>query len=74
MPERIPVRATRNGGLDYIEVPTREETWIAALRWERHGYEVRGNTEGVALVDAELARLGAAPETTEKRPARRSKT
>jgi FixJ family two-component response regulator len=59
MPERIPVRAVKNGGLDFIEVPTREEAWIAALRRERHGYEVHGNAEGVALVDAELARLGA---------------
>lgn len=73
MPERIPVRAVRNGGLDFVERPTADENWIAALRRERQGYLERGNAEGVALVDAELERRGAAPQTTDKQNARRSK-
>lgn len=68
MPDRIPVRAVRNGGLDFIEVPTRDENWIAALRRERRGYEMKGNTEGVALVDAELARYGIKPPAPEEQP------
>lgn len=70
MPEQIPVRATRNGGLDYVEVPTREENWIAALRRERQGYSERDDADSVALVDAELARLGAPVD----QPARKKQT
>lgn len=58
MPDRIPVRATRNGGLDFVEVPTRNEGLIAAYLEERRGYEIRGLPDRVQLVDQELARLG----------------
>jgi FixJ family two-component response regulator len=70
MPDRIPVRAVRNGGLDFIEVPTAEETWIAAYQQERQAYLDRGDAESAALVAAELVRLGApieSPTTTRKR-------
>lgn len=58
MPQKIPVRSTRTGGLDYLTVPTDKENWIAAYLRERQGYVLRKDPAGVALVDAELARLG----------------
>jgi hypothetical protein len=73
MPDRIPVRAIRNGGLDYIEVPTQAEGTVAALLVERRGYVMRGLPDRVAQVDAELARYGAKPPTPDMRPARRSR-
>lgn len=39
----------------------RAEAWIAALKVERHGYELRGLTDRVALVDAEIERAGGKP-------------
>jgi len=35
--------------------------WIDALRAERHGYEIRGMTDRIAQVDAELEAAGAEP-------------
>jgi FixJ family two-component response regulator len=70
MPDRIPVRAVRNGGLDFIEVPTRDEQLIAALLRERAGYVVRNLPERIAAVDVELHRLGHQPNE-EARPVRR---
>ncbi|MFG1898688.1 hypothetical protein ACGFIP_32240 [Micromonospora zamorensis] len=61
MPERIEVRAVRNGGVDHIEVPTAEEAHIAALRRERAGYVQRNLPDRIAAVDAELSRLGVDP-------------
>ncbi|WFF07248.1 hypothetical protein O7622_01205 [Micromonospora sp. WMMD1076] len=61
MPDRVEVRAVRNGGVDHIEVPTAEETLIAALRRERAGYVQRNLPDRVAAVDAELSRLGVDP-------------
>lgn len=66
MPDRVPVRAVRNGGIDYIEVPTRDETWIAAYQQEREDFLTKGDAAGAALVEEELRRLGA-PITTSKR-------
>lgn len=74
MPDRIPVRATRNGGLDYIEVPTRDEALVASLLLERRGYVIRNLPERVAQVDVELRRLGASPPVPDQAtatPARR---
>lgn len=62
MPRKIPVRATRNGGLDYLTVPTDRENWIAAYLRERQGYLLRQDPNGVSLVDKELARLGYEPD------------
>ncbi len=67
MPERIEVRAVRNGGRDYMEVPTARESMIAALREERRGYATRGLIDRVELVDIELAKLGARSETNSER-------
>jgi FixJ family two-component response regulator len=70
MPDRMPVRATRNGGLDFIEVPTAAENLVAALRRERAGYVMRGLKDRVAAVDAELRRLlppAQAPQKTKNR-------
>ncbi len=61
MPEQIAVRGVRNGATDFIEVPTAEEAYIAALLRERRGYEMRGDSQGVADVDAEIVRVGAKP-------------
>lgn len=66
MPDRIPVRAVRNGGVDYIDVPTLDETWIAAYQKEHEDYLTKGDADGAALVEEELRRLGA-PITTSKR-------
>ncbi|HEU4422059.1 MAG TPA: hypothetical protein VFR67_05905 [Pilimelia sp.] len=63
MPDRIEVRAVRNGGRDHIEVPTASEAQAAALLRERAGYVMRGLPERVAAVDAELSRLGINPPT-----------
>lgn len=71
MPDRIPVRAVRNGGLDHIEVPTRDEAHIAALQRERAGYVQRNLPERVTAVDAELSRLGHRQPTQDDKPARR---
>lgn len=62
MPQKIPVRVARNGGLDHLTIPTDRENWIAAYLRERQGYLVRKDPAGVALVDAELARLGYEPD------------
>ncbi|MFI6270729.1 hypothetical protein [Micromonospora zamorensis] len=58
MPDRIEVRAVRNGGVDHIEVPTADEALVAALLRERAGYVTRSRPDRVAAVDAELNRLG----------------
>lgn len=58
MPEQVPVRSVRTGGVDHIEVPTAEEAYVAALLREREGYARYDRKERVAAVDAELQRLG----------------
>lgn len=63
MPEQIEVFSTRTGGRDFIEYPTQEEAYIAALFRERRGYEVNGDAELVEAVNKELRRLGALDET-----------
>lgn len=62
MTRKEPVRVVRNGGLDYLSVPTDRENWVAAYLRERAGYVLRGDPAGIALVDAELARLGYEPD------------
>jgi hypothetical protein len=58
VPEQVPVRSVRTGGVDHIEVDTPEEAYVAALLREREGYARYGRAERVAAVDAELERLG----------------
>ncbi|MEV4093795.1 hypothetical protein [Streptosporangium saharense] len=59
MPEQVPVRSVRTGGIDHIEVPTPEEAQVAALRRERAGYLTRGLDDRAEQVATELRRLGA---------------
>ncbi|MBO4274130.1 hypothetical protein [Microbispora triticiradicis] len=59
MPEQVPVRSVRNGGVDHLEVATPGEAHIAALRRERAGYLTQGRTDRAEQVAAELERLGA---------------
>ncbi|MFI6819262.1 hypothetical protein ACIBG7_43225 [Nonomuraea sp. NPDC050328] len=59
MPEQVPVRSVRTGGIDYVELPTPEEATIAALRREREGYLRYGKSDRAAQVEVELRRLGA---------------
>lgn len=62
MPEQVPVRSIRTGGLDHLEVATPEEAYVAALLREREGYARYGRSERVDAVDAELDRLGVTRE------------
>lgn len=48
-----------------------EKATIAALLEERRGYELRGEDERVAQVDAQLKHLGHDAEKASKRAARR---
>jgi hypothetical protein len=57
MPEQVPVKVLRTGGVDYLTVPTAEEALIEALERERQGYVQRGLDDRVAAVDAELAKV-----------------
>ncbi|GIH91946.1 hypothetical protein ACFFMN_33930 [Planobispora siamensis] len=59
MPEQIPVRSVRTGGIDHMYVPTPEEAQVEALRRERDGYVRRGLDDRAEQVAAELRRLGA---------------
>lgn len=72
MPDRIPVRAVRTGGLDFMEAPTRQEALIAALLRERAGYLQRNLPVRVEGVDAELCRLGHQPTDETKKARKRS--
>lgn len=56
MPERVEVRAVRNGAVDYVEVPTAQETYLAALERELVGYRQRGDAVGAFEVEREIAR------------------
>ncbi len=70
MPEQVPVRSVRTGGVDHLEVATPEEAHVAALRRERAGYLRYGKTDRAEQVTAELQRLGAdeAPQTPSQPP------
>ncbi len=72
MPDRIPVRAVRTGGLDHIEVPSQQEALVAALLRERVGYVQRNLPDRVEGVDAALRRLGHQPPDEPKKARRRS--
>jgi hypothetical protein len=69
MPERIEVHGAGKPGVDYIEVPTPNESYLEALQVERAGYQLRldaGETErgGEQIADimarnaAEIVRVG----------------
>ncbi len=59
MPERVPVRSTRTGGTDYVELATPDEAYVEGLRRERAGYLRYGKSERAEQVAAELRRVGA---------------
>ncbi|MEU8270834.1 hypothetical protein AB0B89_27210 [Sphaerisporangium sp. NPDC049002] len=59
MPEQVPVRSVRTGGIDHLEEATPQEAYVAALRREREGYVRYGKTDRAAAVTAELRRFGA---------------
>jgi len=65
VPDQIPVRSVRTNGLDFIEVPTADEAYIAALRNEARSYRARGWMAKAEAVDAEIRRLTGEPEQTE---------
>jgi hypothetical protein len=65
MPDLIPVRAVKNGAVDYIEQPTQDELIVEALLRERAGYLQYRRHDDAAQVDAELARLGYVEPTPE---------
>jgi hypothetical protein len=73
MPDMVPVRAVRTGGLDFMEVPTQHEALVASLLRERAGYVQRGLPDRAAAVDAELRRIGYQPDDDTKPVRRRSK-
>lgn len=51
----------------------KQKAYVAALLRERAAYELAGNAEGAAAVDAELRRLGAAGKAPAKRAEKRAK-
>jgi len=61
------VRSVRSGAVDYLEVPTAEETQVAALLNERRGYVARGLDDRVAGVDEQLRLLGQEPPAQRRR-------
>lgn len=58
MPDRVEVTAVRNGGKDFIEVPTEQERWIAALLTDRAGYITVGALHLIPAIDETLAHYG----------------
>lgn len=58
MPERVEVTAVRNGGKDFIEVPTQTESWIAALLDDREKYIAAGHLHLIPGIDETLAYHG----------------
>jgi hypothetical protein len=58
MPERVEVTVVRNGGKDFMEVPTREEEQIAAILSDRAGYISAGHLHLIPGIDATLRHLG----------------
>lgn len=60
MPVKIPVSGAGKPGGDFIELPTADEAYEAALIREREGYARYGRDAEAAEVDVELARHRAA--------------
>lgn len=58
MPDRIEVTVVRNGGQDFLEVPTAQEAQIAAILFDRAGYISAGHFHLIPGIDATLAYLG----------------
>lgn len=58
MPERVEVTVVRNGGKDFMEVPTQTEAQIAAILTDRAGYISAGHFHLIPAIDETLAYLG----------------
>lgn len=58
MPEKVEVTAIRNGGKDFIEVPTQTERWIAAALDDREKYIAAGYLHLIPAIDKTLAYYG----------------
>lgn len=58
MPDKETATSVRTGQTVTTEVPTADESYVAALLREREGYLRRGRENRVADVDAELERMG----------------
>lgn len=61
MPEKETATNVRTGEQVVSEVATADEAQVAALLREREGYARYDRADRVAMVDAELKRLGVAP-------------
>jgi hypothetical protein len=58
MPDQVEVTVLRNGGKDFLEVPTPREAEIAAILSDRAGYISAGHLHLIPAIDATLAHLG----------------
>lgn len=58
MPDRIEVTAVRNGGKDFIEVPTQDESFISALLSDREAYIRDGHLHLIPGLDETLRFYG----------------
>jgi len=58
MPDRVEVTVIRNGGKDFLEVPTQTEAQISAILSDRAGYIAAGHLHLIPDIDATLAHLG----------------
>lgn len=58
MPERVEVTVLRNGGTDFMEVPTESERWISALLADRAAYITAGHFHLIPGIDETLAHRG----------------
>jgi hypothetical protein len=58
MPDRVEVTVIKNGGKDFLEVPTRDEAQIAAILSDRAGYIAGGHLHLIPAIDETLAFLG----------------
>lgn len=58
MPEKVEVTVVRNGGKDYIEVPTQQESFIDALLADRENYIKAGHLHLIPNVDITLRFYG----------------
>jgi hypothetical protein len=58
MPDRVEVTVVRNGGKDFLEVPTAKEAEIAAILSDRAGYISAGHLHLIPGIDSTLEYLG----------------
>ena len=54
MPERVEVTVVRNGGKDFLMVPTQTEALIASMLSDRAGYIAAGHLHLIPALDETL--------------------